>query len=86
MEITRREALVVIGAVAVFSLIPKRRIEPLVPQPHEEPIAHQYWNENMEETEGWFLYDLDNSGYPVFWDFPEWAEGYELIGGVWCWV
>lgn len=87
-KIDRREALKTIGAVAMLPLLPSLqapRIEPLVPQPFDQPSDGQYWDENMNETGDWWLFNLDETGYPVFWDFPEWANDYELIDGVWCW-
>jgi len=67
-------------------LFDQPRSEPLLPQPHAEPFIFQYWGENGDETEEWFGCELDDDGYPVFWDFPNWSEDISKINGVWCWV
>ncbi len=89
--LTRREILKTLWAALLLPsvLLPKRRMEPFVPQPKtntEDLVYHPYFDNSLDEMDEGFLSDVGQAYDVMFWDVPDWAEDWELIDGVWYWV
>ena len=97
-KIDRREALKVIAVAAGLPLVPRRRTGALVPQPKRGvDLNFIGWTCGVHHHQGWkcrldcdvspnLVMDVSQGYDTTFWDVPEWADDYELIDGVWCWV